>query len=125
MAIKNLEPVEPLLHCSRMVSLNILRAGCGGLKYSHGTHRDNWIPEIMVTTATGRLSFFIQDPIFRSKLKPTKIWSRLARMQEMQREKATPKTGRPTMQETLVGLPVKLNVREKQASKEKSSKKHK
>ena len=123
MAIKN--PSEPFSHCNRMLWLSVSFTGTGGLKYSHGTQSANWIPEMMDTTANGWLSLFSQDPIFRSKLKPTKTWSRLARMQEMQREKATPKKGRPNMQEAFVGSPMKLNVRQKQASKEKSSKKHK
>lgn len=77
----------------------------------------------MVTTASGWLSFVIQDRIFGSKLKPTRIWRRLAKMQEMQREKAMQKPGMPTMQETDVGTPIKLKAVNKHTSKEKSSKK--
>lgn len=77
----------------------------------------------MVTTASGLLSFVIQDRIFGLKLKPTRIWRRLAKMQEMQREKAMQKTGRPSTQEAAVGTFKKLKALKKHTSREKSSKK--
>ena len=69
------------------------------------------------------MTFLSQPPIFGPKLKHTKIWRRLARTQETQRVKAIPNRGIPMMQEYLEGLFMKVKLRQKQVSKQKSSKK--
>ena len=70
------------------------------------------------------MTFLSQPPIFWEKVKHTKIWRRLARMQETQRVKAIPNSGIPVMQDNGEGFTMKVKLRQKQASKEKSSKKH-
>ena len=70
------------------------------------------------------MTFLSQPPVERvAKLKHTKIWRRLARMQETQRVKVITNSGIPIVQDSLEGFVMKVKLRQKQASKEKSSKK--
>lgn len=114
-------PKDVISHWCRIVLPTWISWGVGGLKISHDTDTATWIPETTVTSTSGWFSFFIQGPIVRSKLKPNKIWNKLARMQEMQRVKTIPKSGKPTQFKFWVGLSMKVNVRQKPASRDSGS----